>query len=221
MSEENKNLYQRLIAVRSGVNYLQKANDNRQQGFSYVSSSQVLASVREGMNREGIMVIPTIDVSEVRDHATKSGGHQYMTIITIRYIIVNADNPDEKIEIVWTGHGLDQGEKGPGKALTYAEKYLFLKLFNIPTDSDDPDSFGPQEQGLQGPPPVAQKQIDEIKALYEGIYQDNSDGLFDYLGGLGFGLPQGWTADTADRVIAGMRKKLQQITDETEGGENA
>ena len=36
---------------------------------------------------------------------------------------------------------MDDGEKGVGKALTYAEKYFMLKFFNIPTDKDDPDSF--------------------------------------------------------------------------------
>lgn len=44
--------------------------------------------------------------------------------------------------IPWYAQGLDvEGEKGVGKLLTYGEKYLFLKLFNIATDKDDPDSF--------------------------------------------------------------------------------
>ena len=54
---------------------------------------------------------------------------------------VNAENPEEQIECAWMGQGLDDGEKGVGKALTYAEKYFLLKFFNIATDKDDPDSF--------------------------------------------------------------------------------
>jgi hypothetical protein len=46
------------------------------------------------------------------------------------------------ITCTWYGQGVDiAGEKGVGKAMTYAEKYFMLKFFNIPTDKDDPDSF--------------------------------------------------------------------------------
>jgi hypothetical protein len=48
----------------------------------------------------------------------------------------------EELSIPWYGQGVDlAGEKGVGKALTYAEKYFILKQFNIPTDKDDPDAF--------------------------------------------------------------------------------
>ena len=43
------------------------------------------------------------------------------------------------------GQGVDiSGEKGVGKALTYAEKYFLLKFFNIPTDEADPDDANNQ-----------------------------------------------------------------------------
>jgi len=68
-----------------------------------------------------------------------AGQNEHLTELTVEFVWVNADNPEETIVCPWYGQGLDTGEKGVGKALTYAEKYFLLKFFNIPTDEDDPD----------------------------------------------------------------------------------
>jgi len=47
-----KNIYQKLIEVRKVVNYLEKSNVGYQ--FKYVSSSQVLASVKNKLDEEGL-----------------------------------------------------------------------------------------------------------------------------------------------------------------------
>jgi hypothetical protein len=133
------NLYQKLIEVRKACPYLKKDNTGYQ--FFYVSSSQTLGSLREAMDANGLLLIPRVISTEVRDHTTRKGDHEYFSIFNMTFTWVNADCPEETIECPWTGHGLDDGEKGVGKALTYAEKYFLLKFFNIATDKDDPDSF--------------------------------------------------------------------------------
>jgi len=132
-------LHQKLLAIRKTVPYLQK--DNEGFKFKYVSSSQTLGALRTAMDEQGVLLIPRIIKYETRDHTTKSGGHEYFTIIEIEFTWVNVDDPAEMIVCPWLGHGLDDGEKGAGKAMTYAEKYFMLKFFNIATDKDDPDSF--------------------------------------------------------------------------------
>lgn len=142
------NIYQKLVEVRKEVPYLQKENKGYQ--FNYVSSSQVLASIKRKMDELGLLLIPNIDSSKVTmdifDKTDAKGNTKrtvdYFTEIEINFTWVNAENPEEKITCHWYGQGLDTaGEKGVGKALTYAEKYFMLKFFNIPTDKDDPDSF--------------------------------------------------------------------------------
>jgi len=78
---------------------------------------------------------------------TLTGAKEHLTEIEIDYTWINAEEPNEKITCHWYGQGLDTGEKGVGKALTYAEKYFMLKFFNIPTDKDDPDSFQDKVDG--------------------------------------------------------------------------
>ncbi len=145
---DNLNIYQKLIEVRKKVPYLQKENAGEQ--YKYVSSSQVLANVREEMDKQGLLLIPkVVGKNVIGDTVEKTNKYNemkhtttYFTELTMEFTWVNAEKPDETIECPWYGQGVDiAGEKGVGKALTYAEKYFLLKFFNIATDKDDPDSF--------------------------------------------------------------------------------
>lgn len=133
------NIYQKLIEVRKTVPYLQKEAKGFQ--YNYVSSSQVLSAVRAKMDEVGLMLVPRV----VSHQVTREGDEKkstYFTELEIEFEWINAENPEERIVCSWYGQGIDiAGEKGVGKALTYAEKYFLLKTFNIATDNDDPDSF--------------------------------------------------------------------------------
>lgn len=143
------NIYQKLIEVRKAVPYLQKETPGHQ--YKYTSSAQVLAAVRDKLNELGLLLIPKVlnakVSSETVDNVNKEGvvfkkTTTYFTELEMEMVWVNADNPEETITVPWYGQGVDiAGEKGVGKALTYAEKYFILKQFNIPTDQDDPDRF--------------------------------------------------------------------------------
>jgi hypothetical protein len=142
------NIYEKLIEVRKAVPYLQKEAKGHQ--YNYVSSSQVLSAVRRRMDEVGLMLIPTITNTKVT--AENDGKRTtYFTELWIDFTWVNAEKPDELWKSSWYGQGIDiAGEKGVGKALTYAEKYYLLKTFNIATDKDDPDSFQDKQEGTNG-----------------------------------------------------------------------
>ena len=150
------NIYQKLIEVRKSCEYLKK--DNKGYQFSFVSSSQTLGTLRAAMDEHGLLLVPRVVDHETRDHETKKGEHEYFTIATMSFTWINAANPEEQIECLWFGQGLDSGEKGVGKAMTYAEKYFLLKFFNIATDKDDPDSFQKKVDDAQTTPKDKAKQ---------------------------------------------------------------
>jgi len=153
------NLYEKLIEIRKEVPYLKK--NNKGYNFDFVSSSQTLGSLRSKMDELGVLLIPRVEKWEIRDHTTAKGKHEYFTILNMVFTWLNAEKPEETISCPWIGQGLDDGEKGVGKALTYSEKYFMLKFFNIATDRDDPDSF----QGKH--PAIKQKNPLEIKGKIE------------------------------------------------------
>lgn len=142
------NIYEKLIAVRKSVPFLKKDAEGYQ--FKYVSSSQTLGALREAMDANQLLLVPRILKYDIRDHTTKKGDHNYFTILDMEFTWVNSEKPDETVVCAWQGCGLDDGEKGTGKAVTYAEKYFLLKFFNIPTDKDDPDTHQKRENGKRG-----------------------------------------------------------------------
>lgn len=142
------NIYRKLIEVRKTVPYLKKDNEGYQ--FSYVSSSQTLGSLREAMDKHGLLLVPRVKEKTTSERTTQKGNKEILTELVMTFTWVNADNPEEKVRCSWYGQGLDTGEKGVGKALTYAEKYFLLKFFNIATDKDDPDRFQEKDNGNHG-----------------------------------------------------------------------
>ncbi|OHR73966.1 hypothetical protein HMPREF3291_05115 [Bacillus sp. HMSC76G11] len=163
------NIYQKLIEVKKAVEFLKKEAKGHQ--FQYNPSSQVIASVREKMNEVGLFLEARIE-RPVLHLKSELNSKEHFTELHMTMVWINAEKPEERIEIPWYGQGLDTGEKGVGKALTYAEKFFLLKQFNIPTDKDDPDSQqgdekpktfnNNQQQGTGNP--VSQKQIGMLKA---------------------------------------------------------
>ena len=143
------NIYEKLVEVRKVVPYLQKENKGNQ--YKYVSSSQVLSNCKAKMDELGLILLPSVvdhKVTESPIEQFDKEGHPikrtttYFTELDMTFTWVNAEKPDETVTCQWYGQGVDiAGEKGVGKALTYAEKYFLLKQFNIATDQDDPDSF--------------------------------------------------------------------------------
>jgi hypothetical protein len=59
--------------------------------------------------------------------------------------IVNLDNTSETLEVESFGRGLDAGDKGFGKASTYARKYALLNAYKIAT-GEDPDANKSEQQ---------------------------------------------------------------------------
>lgn len=57
--------------------------------------------------------------------------------MTTRFI--NLENTTDFIDVVSFGKGIDSGDKGLGKASTYARKYALLNAYKIAT-GEDPDA---------------------------------------------------------------------------------
>jgi hypothetical protein len=178
------NIYQKLIEVRKEVPYIQKADQGAQ--YSYTGSSRVLAAVTAKMNDLGLLLVPAVTGHHLHESPIEfkdSNGNvtkrttTYFTEVDMTMTWINAEKPDEQIVSTWYGQGVDiAGEKGVGKALTYAEKYFMLKFFNIPTDKDDPDAFQAKHdlEPKQDIPPAS------LKAKYQ-LGTGSMDGFEDWV----------------------------------------
>lgn len=170
---EQLNVYQRLAEVRKKVSYLKKEQSGSQ--FNYVGSSDVLGALHSKINEMGLLLQPAITGHKVKDQIeiinqynkyTKQTEQKqritYFTELEMTMRWINIDNPEDFLESKWYAQGVDiAGEKGVGKALTYAEKYFLLKFFNIATDDDDPDKY--QKEQLKNTT-ITERQIDMLNA---------------------------------------------------------
>lgn len=128
MTMTTKNLHQRLAAAMGKVDYIQK---EKKQGMRYsiVSHDSVTAKVRPALLAEGIIYhIVHLQYEQI--------GNRTHCLLTMRF--VNIDSPDDCIDVMSFGYGIDDQDKGAGKAMSYAVKYALLKTLGLET-GDDPD----------------------------------------------------------------------------------
>jgi len=121
-------LLQRLALVQRGVDYIQK---EKKQGMKYsiVSHDAVTAKVRPLMVEHGVLYYP------IHMNMDQVGNRTQMSMI-IRFVSV--DDKEDWIDVCSAGYGIDEQDKGPGKAISYSVKYALLKALGLES-GDDPD----------------------------------------------------------------------------------
>lgn len=135
------NLYEKIIAVMQDVRYLQKDDEvdtgKGRKPYKAITEEKVTSTVREAMVKYGIVIVPIGMQTSVTTETIGERANR-ITHIDVQYRIINAEDPNDFIEAVSSGTGVDTQDKGIGKAMTYAYKYLLLRTFAIPT-GEDPD----------------------------------------------------------------------------------
>lgn len=136
-----KNLMQRIIAIRKACSYIQKDKSVSTGGGSYkaVTHDAVTGMVRQHMDEHGVVSWPVLvaSVSQPKD----DGAKQFRYEATYDFFFANADEPADQICIRIEAHAMDNADKAPGKALSYAKKYAMLKLFEIETGEDEESRY--------------------------------------------------------------------------------
>lgn len=133
-------LPQKLLAIQTAVDKIVKDGKNLSDKYDFASDENVLDRFRPLMDEHRLLLIPEMVTARVSEGATRSGTTRYFTEVTFNMIWLDADT-GEKLSVPWYAQGVDlAGEKGVGKAATYAEKYFLLKFFHVATRKDDPDA---------------------------------------------------------------------------------
>ena len=165
-------LYEKLLSVQQTVDKFVKDNQvgEGKQSYKAVSSDQVLETVRPLLNELKLLLLPEVNRANVIVGSTSSGTARYLTELHMTMTWVDVET-GEKLSQQWYAQGVDlAGEKGVGKANTYAEKYYLMKVFHVPTPKDDPDGdkkVGSGEKAQRG----TQAEVETILYQRESIRQ--------------------------------------------------
>lgn len=159
------NIYQRLREVMKQVAYIKKDKEVAGAGGGYmaITHDMVTAVVRPHFVAQGIVVVPRLLSGVVVDttRKTKAGSPiiRYEGMYEVSF--VNVDDPADVCTIPVAAHAEDQGDKAPGKALSYATKYGILKALLLESGENDESRVQPLEDE---PEPLSPGEIDGLKA---------------------------------------------------------
>lgn len=142
------NIYEKMLAATVEVGNVAKnlevgIGKNR---YKATGEADVLAAVKKIEAKYGIYSYPisrkivasdTYTTTKTYDNGNSAESTTLFMRLEIVYRFLNIEKPDEYIDIVSYGDGVDTVDKAPGKAMTYADKYALMKAYKIIT-GDDP-----------------------------------------------------------------------------------
>lgn len=158
MADKKLSLYQKMSKVMESIEHLQKDDQVSFKTTNYkaISEEKVTKSVRKALIEQGLVIFPT------EQEMTREGT---LTSVNTKYKIVDIDSGDFEI-LASSGQGADTQDKGSGKAMTYAFKYLLLRTFAIPT-GEDPDKTSSPEQD--------EKELASMRKTLNGLVKECVD----------------------------------------------
>lgn len=178
------NIFEKLSKITDEIGVIEKNLDvkiNKTSSYKAVGERQVLDGIKPLEIKYRVFSYPfkreIVDNSILTKESEYNGqinktNSLYMRIKTI-YRFVNIDNIDEYIDIDTYGDGIDTGDKAPGKAMTYADKYALMKAYKLST-GDDPDKEASPEEGYKKEikkdlnKKVTERQLYLLKKIYVG-----------------------------------------------------
>lgn len=128
----DKNIYQRINAVMNDCDYLQKKDAQQGKGIKY---DEVIAMLRVHLIKHGIVLV--IRQTSMEMLVAVDGTKQKVFQGKFEMDIVNMDKPEEIVTHTAYAHGMDGGDKAPGKLHTYAVKNMLVKGFGLETGEDE------------------------------------------------------------------------------------
>ena len=128
--EKVLNIHQRLNAIMGDVDYIKKNKSIKigGGGYSVVGHDSVTALIHRLLFKHGVTLIPS--VKEVLQEGNR-------TSVKMEFSWINIDDPKDCIINFCAGYGIDQQDKGIGKAISYAQKNIILKTLHIETGERD------------------------------------------------------------------------------------
>lgn len=143
MSTEKKTLAAKIAAISKDLGAIKKGGHNGEQHYDFIEYAAVSGKIRELLDKHGVAIIPSVTDYERDDVKSRNGASGYHYTLRMHFVIINADDPNDKIESDWLGESTDWGDKGINKAETAGTKYFYMRTFNISEKSDadnDPDN---------------------------------------------------------------------------------
>ena len=168
------NLYEKIQAVSIDIMNIEKniKVGDAKYGYKAVSDYDVTIAVKEAEKKFKVLSIPfKQEIISQNVHKQLGEGNKeslkFEDNVKMTIRIIDIEKPEDFIDIESFGKGLDSGDKGFGKASTYARKYALLNAYKIAT-GEDPDSDKSQE--IKTPQTISEKK----RVVFDYLEKNNS-----------------------------------------------
>lgn len=126
---EKLNIHQRIFGAMADAQPLTK---QKKDGIKFAfHGHEGVSTMIKALAMKWRFIVET----SVTDHRLEVmeiyGKARPLCILNVRVRFVNIDNPEDSTESLAVGYGVDESDKGPGKAQSYALKMALLKTFLI------------------------------------------------------------------------------------------
>ena len=206
------NIYQRIDAITDELGTVAKnltVQASKTSSYKAVGERDIIDAVKPLEHKYGVVSFPVS--REILDDEILQTENEYQGKVTkkttfyikirTRYRFVNIEKPDEYIETETISDGIDSGDKGGGKAMTYGDKYALMKVYKIST-GEDPDQKASEETEYKQPLKeyASEAAIKTIKIMAEKAQQPLDKICKKPIDEL--------TADEATQIILWLKNKL-------------
>lgn len=183
--ENNKKIYEAMASIMEEIEAVKKSKNNQQQGFKYRSIDDVMNALHDSFAKNKVFI--SFKVIERNTETFEQNNKLLFKIgMLIEYTFTAIDG--SSISTTIYSESLDFGDKGTGKALSYALKYVLMQMFLIPTeDAKDNDAESievakktvqstgnsmPENKRIEALQKIKEAQnADALKAIYEEYKQ--------------------------------------------------
>lgn len=167
-ASDRLNILQRLNKVQQEVTYLQKEKA-KNLNYAIMTHDKVTATLRPHLVELGVLYYP-IEIKVLGQNTYVVEGktgrrteHRCEAHVICRFVCI--DDKEDYIDVHGIGHGVDTGDKGPGKAVSYAVKYILLKAFGLETGEADESEYDQEERSTVTPEQLAIEGFQEAIAM--------------------------------------------------------
>ena len=160
--DKSANLFTRLVRAQADAKRLEKTAKGNGFQYDYVTHDDIASEAKRILATHGVLFFPSIENVE-RD------GNR--STVTVKALFINVDNSEERLETVGYGDGVDNQDKGLGKAYSYACKYILAKTLLLNT-SDDVEAHNINHNPASSP-----EHVSETRESAEKQVKDWAKGL--------------------------------------------
>lgn len=163
-------LWKKIHAIMSETEGIDKSLEVGYGNSKYkaVSEKDVLNAIKPLLKKHGLILFPVeVKAVESKESFSTAKGESERLLTAVHATYKLCDPESGEYELIQTvGHGVDNQDKGTGKALTYAYKALLQKTFML-FSGEDTDNTHSDEITEKAIKKLNAKQVDEIEKLLE------------------------------------------------------